>query len=230
MLTENDENGSLGSHFFNLQGYDMIFEPKQKNKVPEVTVLALFLCAGIAYAFSAVEAISGRGILQLLAVALFVAMVFIAVRYKFTSFRYVVRKAAVQKKSLHHDDEDGDSESELAYEGFDNSIPVTSLPPSALELVIERRQGSGKWGTECVLKLSEIYSCSILPEHKDEFERISAENKKVGKYKYFRNLVAPDQTAILANSPTGKVMVFIETEKKLSEYLRSVAVFNSENN
>lgn len=208
----------------------MIFEPKQKNKVPEVTVLALFVCAGTAYAFSSFDAIGGRGILQLVAMVLFCAMIFVAVRYKFTSFRYSIRKAAIQKKSLHHDDEEGDGECELAFEGADDSLPVTSLPPSMLEFVVERRQGNGKWGTECILKLSEIYSCSILPQHKDEFEKISAENKRLSKYKYFRNLAVPDQTAILANSPTGKVMVYIETEKKLSEYLRSVALYNKENN
>ena len=208
----------------------MRFEPKQKNKVPEVTVLALFVCAGVAYAFSSFEAMGGRGILQLVAIVLFCAMIFVAVRYKFTSFRYSIRKASIQKKSLHHDEDEGNDESELALEGANDDLPLTSLSPSVLELVIERRQGNGKWGTECILKLSEIYSCSILPEHKDEFEKISAENKKVGKYKYFRNLVAPDQTAILANSPTGKVMVFIETEKKLSEYLRSVAIYNKGNN
>ncbi len=204
----------------------MIFEPKQKNKAPEVTVLALFVCAGVAYAFSSIEAIGGKSILQLLAVALFCAMIFVAVRYKFTSFRYSIRRTAVQKKSLHHDDGD---EGELALEGADDNIPVTALSPNRLELVIERRQGSGKWGIECILKLSDIYTCTILPDGKDEFEKISAENKRIGKYKYFKNMVTPYQTVLTANSPSGKVMVFLETDKKLSEYLRSVAVFNNGN-
>ena len=209
----------------------MIFEPKQKNKVPEVTIIALFVCAGVALAFSSIEAIGGKGILQFLAMALFCAMIFVTVRYKFTYFRYSIRKAAVRNKSLHHDDDDEEAsdDGELVTESADDSLPLTSLSPDRLELVIDRRQGNGKWGTECIIRLSDIYSCTILPRHKDEFDKLSAENKKVGKYKYFKNLAAPDQTAILADSPSGRVMVFIETDDKLCEYLRSVSVYNNRN-
>ena len=207
--------------------WKMTFEPKQKNKAPEVTVLCLFIAAGVAFGFSAVELIPGRGVLQLLALVLFCAMIFIAVRYKFTYYRYSVRKAASMRRSLHHDDEEEDEESckEPALEQGDD-IPVTALAPKMLELVVERKQGNGKWVSECILRLSDIDTCHTLPDCKEEFEKVMEGNKRTAKYKYFRNLVVPEKTVITADSPSGKVMVYLEYEKKLTEYLRAVAEYN----
>jgi len=204
----------------------MSFEPRQKNKVPEVAILCLFLAAGVAFAFSSFEWMVGRGFLQLFALTFFCAMAFVLVRYKMTTFRYSVRLSAPKERSLHHEDDDG----ELCVDGISyedaTGMPVKSLPPKMLELVVERRQGKGAFYTECILKLSEIESCTLLPEEAEAFKALSAQNKRLTKYKYFRNMVAPNQAAIVSGSPSGRVIVYIEAEKELCEYLKAVAAYN----
>ncbi len=208
----------------------MKYEPKQKNKIPEVTVAALFVCAGVAFAFSSIELIPGKGMLQLLAVALIVAMVFIFIRYKMTSFCYSVRVSAPgSKKSLHHeDDEETVKEGAVSYEDA-LSLPITAVPPSMLELVCERRQGKSAWITECLLKLTDIEGCYFLPEEEKEFSKALSSNKRIGKYKYFKNMFPAEQMVIISDSPAGRIAVYLEYDRKICDYIKAVAGYNKGN-
>ena len=204
----------------------MNFEPRQKNKVPEITVAALFVCAGVAFSFSAIELIPGKGFLQLCAMALLCAMLFIFIRYKMTYFRYSVRVAKKQSQSLHHEDEEERvTETGITYEEA-LSMPIKSVPPEMLELVVERRQGKGDWVTECLLKLSDIECCYSLPEEKDAWEEEMQRNRRLTKYKYFKNMAVAEQITLISSSPSGRVMVYLEKDGKLFQYLRAVAAYN----
>lgn len=210
----------------------MTFEPKQKNKVPEVTVAALFVCAAVALAFSSIELIPGKGVLQSLAFILLGATLFVFLRYKMTFFKYsIVVADSRPKRSLHHEDDDEavPAEGELSYEDA-LSMPITAVPPKMLEFRVERRQGKGAYTTECLLKLTDIERCIALPEEKDLHEKLLSENRRVGKYKYFRNMQNPDQIVLLASAPSGKVIVYLERDSKFFEYLRAVAAYNREEN
>lgn len=206
----------------------MTFEPKQKNRAPEVCVTALFVCSLIATGFSSLEFISGRGILQFIALVLVCAALFIFIRYKTTSFRYTVKVfEGGEKKSLHHEDDEEAvaAEGEMSMDEA-RSLPVTAVPPEMLELRIERRNGRGPYLTECLLRLTDIEKCLALPEEKDPFAKLLSENKRLGKYKYFKNLQVSEQMVLLSDSPSGKVFVFLERDAKLFEYLRAVAAYN----
>lgn len=207
----------------------MKFEPRQKNKAPEAVILATFLCAGIALAFSAIEGIAGGGILQTVALVLFGAMIFVAVRYKFTSFRYTVKVAEFSKKSLHHEDDEEEKEEEVPLTPDGKEPPVTAYPPKRLLLTVERRQGRGAWVTECLVRLSEVHACYVLPEDKETAGAAlkSKEYRRAPRYKYFKNLVAPEQTVLIADTAMGKTVIYLETDRKISEYLKSVAAYNS---
>ena len=210
------------------RGSSMKFEPKQKNRIPEVTVCALFVSAGVAFSFSAVELIPGKGFLQLLAMALLCAMLFVFIRYKMTSFRYVVRVAKKQNESLHHeDDEEAVPEHGITYERA-LSMPITAVPPEMLELAIERRQGRGEWVTECLLKLTDIECCYSLPEEKDAWGEVYSKKRRLPKYKYFRNMAVSDEIVMISDSPSGRVTVYLEKEVKLFQYLRAVSRYNME--
>lgn len=206
----------------------MIFEPKQNNRVPDVTVLCLFACSAVAMGFGKVEGIPGNGLLQFLAIVFLCAMIFVVVKYKLTSFRYTVKLIPKKGKSLHHDD-DEDEERALCYEQAEK-LPVKSIPPEMLALWVERRQGKGSFVTECMIELSKIHACLYLPEEKELFDNIVKENKGIGKYKYFRNMSVSESCVIFADSPAGKILVFLETEEELFHYLRAVAAYNNENN
>lgn len=206
----------------------MKFEPKQKNKIPEVTVAALFVCAGVAFGFSAVELIPGKGFLQLLAMALLCAMLFVFVRYKMTGFCYSVRVGSKPARSLHHeDDEETVPEGGISYEDA-LSLPVTAVPPEMLEFVVERKQGKGAFVTECLLKLTDIECCFALPEEEHTLCEALSQNKKMGKYKYFKNLSVAQQIVLISDSPSGKVAVYLEYDKKLCDYLKAVAAYNKD--
>ncbi len=204
----------------------MKFEPRQKNKIPEITTCALFVCAGVAFSFCAVEQIPGKGFLQLCAMAMLCAMLFVFIRYKMTSFRYVVRVSKKPGDSLHHeDDEEVVPEGGISYDQA-LSMPVTAVPPEMLELVVERRQGKGDWVTECLLKLTDIECCYSLPEEKDAWSEVLSKNRRLVKYKYFRNMAVSDEMILISNSPSGRVMVHLEKDGKLFQYLRAVATYN----
>lgn len=209
----------------------MTFEPKQKNKVPEVTVAALFVCAGVSFAFSAIELIPGKGFLQLLSMALICAMVFVFVRYKMTSFRYSIRVSAKrEKKSLHHEDDDEEpvlAEGEIDYEEA-LSMPITSVPPKMLELCVERRQGKGAYTMECLVKLTDIECCYSLPEESELWAECFKSNKRLPKYKYFKNMATPDQMVLIASAPTGRVIAYLEKDEKMCSYLKAVSAFNND--
>ncbi|MBQ4066178.1 MAG: hypothetical protein IJD22_00915 [Clostridia bacterium] len=200
----------------------MSFEPKQKNKSADVLIAALFLCAGVAYGFSVIESIKGKGILQMLALVLVGAMTHVFIRYKLTSFRYSVR-VSQRVSSLHH--EDDEAETETVPEGGENA-PVTSLAPELLELVVDRWQGKGTPVSECVIKLKDMECCCALPHQREKWDKIYSENKRLPRYKYMKNMSIAEQMAIIATVPTGKVMIFLEWDKKLFEYLSAVCEYN----
>jgi MFS superfamily sulfate permease-like transporter len=121
----------------------MRYEPKKIGKSPEIMCFACFLCAAVMVLASNVRGIYGSGIMQGIAVAFLVAMIFFAVRYVFTSFRYEVVKR---------------SKSEDA--------PVKSLAPEKLELRVARQQGKRAFVYENIINLGDIISFSELPEGK----------------------------------------------------------------
>ncbi len=145
-----------------------------------------------------------------------------------TFFRYTVKVSEIKpRKSLHYEDDEEavPAEGEMSVDEA-LSIPITAVPPKMLELRVERRQGKSAWTTECLLKLTDIEACLSLPEEKDEADKLISDNKRVGKYKYFRNMQNPDQILLLANAPSGKVFVYLEKDRKLFEYLRAIAAYN----
>jgi len=213
---------------FSIVRKNMTFEPKQKNKVPEIAVLCLFISAGVAFAFSAVELIPGQGFLQLLAMVLLCAMLFVFIRYKMTAFRYSIRVSQKPKSSLHHeDDEETVPEGGISYDEA-AKLPVTAVPPEMLELTVDRRQGKGEWVTECLIKLTDIECCYSLPEEKEAWEEVSAKERRLVKYKYFRNMSVSDQIAIISSTPAGRVKIYLEKDGKLFSYLRAVAAYNKD--
>lgn len=201
----------------------MIHEPKHKNKAPEICILAFFVCATVLLAFSAVEGIAGKGVLQMGGLILFCPMVYILVRYKFTFFTYTVRRAKGISKSLHHEDEavvaDADGSAEL---------PITALPPEALELCVDRRQSRGGAYSECVVRLSEIEECFRLSNDKKE-RRI--QKKRLGRaptYKYLVNMVGSNQLLLVVTILGKRAFVILEAEGKFADYLCAVAGYNND--
>ncbi|MBR6675951.1 MAG: hypothetical protein IKL24_01310 [Clostridia bacterium] len=205
----------------------MIFEPKQKNKNPEVAILCLFIAAGVAFAFSGLDVAYARGVLQFFGLAFVCAMLYILIRYKFTRYRYTVKAAPKAEKSLHR--EDDDTEEEYCPEGGKKELPITALDPSLLVFTVEKKQGNSQWTTECLLRLQDINAVLSLPEEKERLKKLKAEKKGSSTYKYTKNMAWPSKAVISSASSLGNVLVYIEADAKLFDYLRAVAAYNNEN-
>ena len=203
----------------------MIFEPKQKNKNPEASILCLFIAAGVAFAFSYLDVAYARGILQFFGLSFVCAMLYILIRYKFTRYRYTVKTAPKAEKSLHRED-DGDEE--YCPDGGKKDLPITAMDPALLVFTVEKKQGSSPWTGECLLRLCDINAVLSLPEEGDALKKLKAE-KKPSVYKYTKNMAWPKKAVISSESSLGNVLVYIEADGKLFDYLRAVAKYNNEN-
>lgn len=204
----------------------MVFEPRQKNKAPDIMTLALLVCAAVAGGFSAWKAVAGRGFLQTLSLVLFGLMIFVLVRYKFTRIRYTVRLKTVKKGYGSEDDEEED---EKAFaDGEKTEMPITAFPPEDLEFTVEKAQSRSVFVTECLVLLSDIISCERLSADK---KTKKAQKKKAPKglsYRYIKNIVGADEWLMCVKTAQGYAKIIFEPDAKLGEYLSAVAGYNEE--
>lgn len=194
----------------------MEFEPKQKNKVPDILCAALLFCAVVCMVFGNVRGIAGRSILQTVALGFFAAFVFVLVKYKFTRVRYVIRKKA--KKGY------GDEEEETE----DDNAPVISCPPESLELLIETAQGKRTFIGENLVALEKIEFFGKLPEQKSEKKALSEKFSKIPCYKYLKNVVGTERYLLVASSEVGRMKIIFEPSGKMAEYLSAVSAYNKD--
>ena len=195
----------------------MEFEPKLKNKAPEVLTIALFFCALVCVVFSNIEGIKYRGILQSIALIFFAGMIFVLVKYKFTSVRYTVRK----KDEKGYGTEDAEDT---------ENIPVSACPPSSLELFIEMAQGKRTFIGVAVVALDGITQFGKMPAVKSEKKALKEKYKKTQKYTFLRNMVGADEYYLAAKTDAGDVFIVLEPGEKMAEYLSAVARYNREKN
>ncbi len=187
----------------------MIHQPKQTNRAPEATVLALFLCATVGFVSACFQQIAGRGFLQILSLIFYCAMIVILVRYKFCRIRYIIRPGRHA--------EDAETGSAL------------SLPPKQLDFVVEKAQGRRALTAECVLSLGMLTTCVILPLERKERRRIIRQYKKAKTYKYLCNMVGARQCMLVfTGGETEDVKLIIETSEEMEGYLSAVARYNRE--
>lgn len=194
----------------------MIHQPTQKNRVPEATVLALFLCATVGFVSACFQQIAGRGFLQFLSLIFYCAMIVILVQYKFCRIRYIIRPGRR-------------AEEEEAGDTGEQSSSVLRLPPNHLDFVVEKAQGRRALTAECVLSLGMLTTCVVLPEGRKERGKIVKQYKKAKTYKYLRNMVGARQCMLVfAGGETDDVKLIIEASEEMEGYLSAVARYNRE--
>ena len=197
----------------------MEYEPKQKNKAPDMTVLALFLCGAVCMVFGSIEGVFGRGFLQLISLVFFCAMIFVLVKYKFTRIRYTVRLKAPKG----YGDEDG--EEDVA---ADAAKPVTAYPPSRLELYIESAQGKRTFIGENLVDLDKIVFFKKIPDVKSEKKALSAIYTKLRGFRYLKNMAGAEKWLLVAETDMGNIKIILEPGEKMAAYLSAVATYNTQ--
>ncbi len=206
--------------------HTVIHQPEQKNRAPEATVLALFLCATVGFVFASFSGIAGRGFLQGLSLVFFCAMIYILVRFKFFRIRYIVRAGR-------REDADSDGQEKNAAAADSSAAKGGSplrLPPDRLDFVVEKAQGRRVMTAECVLSLGTLTSCIPLPQPRRARKRIIRQHKKAKTYRYLRNMVGGHQCMLIFSSlGMDDVKLIIEPSEDMEGYLCAVARYNREN-
>lgn len=193
----------------------MTHQPNQKNRVPEATVLALFLCATVGFVSACFHQIAGRGFLQILSLIFYCAMIIILVRYKFCRIRYIIRPG---RRAEEETDNTGEQHGSALH-----------LPPKQLDFVVEKAQGRRALTAECVLSLGTLTTCVVLPEGRKERGRIVKQYRKAKTYKYLRNMVGARQCMLVfTGGETDDVKLIIEASEEMEGYLSAVARYNRE--
>ena len=199
----------------------MIHQPEQKNRAPEATLLALFLCATVGFVFASFSGIAGRGFLQGLALVFFCAMIYILVRYKFFRIRYIVRPG---NRTNTDSEEKNAAESSTTKSGS-----ALRLPPDRLDFVVEKAQGRRVMTAECVLSLGTLASCVPLPQQRRERKEMIRRHKKAKTYRYLRNMVGAHQCMLIFSSRgMDDVKLIIEPSEDMEGYLSAVARYTRE--
>lgn len=128
----------------------MKFSPTQNNPRVNLIFAALLVLGGITYAIPIVYSNNNVNIsaLPFTIVTLFsvVGAVFLLVRYRMTSFTYIVR--------LRDELDDGDVQGlEKAYAG---SLDITSVKPELLDFCVYKASGTRMAAMECLLSLGDL--------------------------------------------------------------------------
>ncbi len=185
----------------------MRYEPKQKGKAPETMCMVLFVCAGIMVGAANIERLLGRGFMQGMAVIFLGVMIYIAVRYIFTSFRY-----------------------EIVAKSKSEDAPVKSLAPEKLELRIARQMGKRGYIYENVIALDSIVSFERLEEGRLGRAKIKSAASGV-MYKYIKNMARPQKWLAVVQCEDKKIRVVLEFGDDAApfyNYLHAVVRYNDE--
>ncbi len=143
----------------------MRFSPEKNGKNASAAVIALFLCAAVAFGASLLG-IPPESILQLTGVIFAAAAIWVTVRKSLVSYTYIIRP-----KSGIHDDDNGN-------EAYD-TMPLRSIPKSSLELVIEEAQGRKIGIARVRISLADIEECVNLPDNLSERRRVYRDHHDV---------------------------------------------------
>lgn len=139
----------------------MKFSPTQNNPRVNLIFAALLVLGGVTYAIPIVCSNSGISIsaLPFTLVTLFsvVGAVYLLVRYRMTSFTYVVR--------LRDDTDDSDAQGlEKAYSG---SLDITSVKPELLDFCVYKASGTRMASMECLLSVGDLVAAVEVTRKKD---------------------------------------------------------------
>lgn len=178
----------------------MKYTPKPKNTVATVIVFGFIITSTALYYIARFD-IEYRIIPQLIAFILVIVALYIAIRYKFTTFIHVV-------SSL-----DGDIPS--IYE-------LSSGDIEKLEFTVFRTQGARKPIAQCRFSLSELISVEILSE--DGVNKVAGE---LEMYRYISTFMPKTSCLAVFKGERGRnIGILFDASDEMTEYLIRAAKVN----
>lgn len=125
----------------------MKFAPQQKNSGVNIIIVVLLIFGAIVYAVPPLAEANGISVIHLpfdvLVFAVIIAAVFIIVRYKMTSFEYIIRPRSSVSTEIGME------------EAFVSAVDLSRMPRDRLDLVVNKIQGT-RANMECVLSLGDL--------------------------------------------------------------------------
>lgn len=134
----------------------MKYIPSQKNTRVTMIIAAILIFGGIVYAVPYAAKANGIGVItipfELIAFASIVAAVFIIVRFKMTSFEYIIRPRSSVATEIGTE------------EAFVSAVDLTRMPCERLDFVVNKIQGT-RANMECVMSIDDIVSAEEIVLH-----------------------------------------------------------------
>ena len=190
----------------------MEYTPKPKNRIVLFMAACFFVC-GIIMVASAQIISSQKGVMMILGVVFFTGCIYVTVRYRMTSFTYVVN----ERSRL------GEDGSKKAVEGGYNGIK--SLDPCKLDFIVLKKQGNRQY-TVNMTSLGKLYQCESLPARGKMRRNVIKEAGKMDLYKYLVQPYAPDQYLLVFKSSNETIGYDVELDEEMFGYLSAVARYN----
>lgn len=196
----------------------MKFSPTQNNPRVNLIFAALLVLGGVTYSIPIVCSNNGISIsaLPFTLVTLFsvVGAVYLLVRYRMTSFTYVVR--------LRDDTDDSDAQGlEKAYAG---SLDITSVKPELLDFCVYKASGTRMAAMECLLSLGDLVAAVEVTKKKgggvtrDDVRREYEQKGGFAFYDYTLTFGLESALELVFIDGNQYVGVIIEPDENMRQY------------
>ncbi len=198
----------------------MKFSPTQNNPRVAHIFAALLIFGGITYAIPIVCDANGVNVAPLpftvLTLVSVVAAIFIMIKYRMTSYTYVVRLK---------DDVSSGVEAGLEAE-YTSGLDIRRVSPELLDFCVYKASGSRLAAMECLLSLSDlVYAAEVYKKGGDGRETRADVREKYGKFEKF---TLYDYTLTMGLDPALELVfvdgnsyigIIIEPDDLMREYL-----------
>ena len=195
--------------------------PKQQNQRVNLIIAVLLVCGAVFYAIPPLAEQSGIDVIRLpfniVTFAAVISAVFVIVRYKMTSFTYVVKMRS---------DIPDDIDAELAFAGGAADIGISGVRPEFLDFVVSKAQGARPGNMECVLSMADLVlaveisrtgkNLDSLPKNEDVRQKYIHDGFVF--YDYTVTLWLERAIELVFVDGTRYVGIIIEPDEQMKEY------------
>ena len=187
----------------------MRYSPASGKSKVSVAAVLLLVAAAVTFMIPNITTVSAAvpaGVVQVIALLLAVAGIFILVRFRFVTFTYVL--------GLRSDGAEPDAV--LAYAG---EADVSLIPRDLLDFTVLKAQGQRKPVTECILGIDELEAAKDFPGRRGIARELRSEYGAVAYYDYTASPRPERVTVLIFSEPDKKIAIAVECDEKMRNAL-----------
>lgn len=183
----------------------MTYSPSPRLRTVRFISAALLIPALAAYMFSLYG--SSRALpLQLCALVLVCAEVYILIRYRFTRITYTLKPKSFSDEDIYGND-------------------ITSMPTRSVDFTVKKAQGQREGAVECILSL-DLLSDMIELSPDDTLKEVRSLHKNASLYIYTVSIGKCARQALIFDDDGAQYCIITELSEEMIDYLRIVVAKN----